>query len=159
MKKLALIALLATAAWSIDFSQMSTEELMNMRGTLSAADRPAFKAEMQKRMQAMSPSERQQMMQRKGMKKGMGKGSSKGMQNRPTYESFDTDGDGKVTEKEFYDVQAAKMTQKANEGKMMKNAANAPTFESIDTNHDKVMSSEEFSTFQSKRMNNKMKGM
>jgi hypothetical protein len=146
---------------------MSTEELMNMRGTLSAADRPAFKAEMQKRMQNMSPAQRQQMMQSRGrgMKQGMqgqGRGmgqGGKGMQNRPTYASFDTNGDGKVTEKEFYDAQAAKMTQKANEGKMMKNAANAPTFESIDTNHDKVMSPDEFSAFQAKRMNSKMKGM
>ncbi len=168
MKKLALIALLATAAWSVDFSQMSTEELMNMRGTLTQADRPAFKAEMQKRMQTMSPAERQQMMQGrggKGMKNGMqgqGRGmgqGGKGMQNRPTFATFDTNGDGKVTEKEFYDAQAAKMTQKANEGKMMKNAANAPTFESIDTNHDKEMSPEEFNAFQTKRMQNKMKGM
>jgi Ca2+-binding EF-hand superfamily protein len=157
MKKLALLALLATAAWSVDFSQMSTEELMNMRGTLSSADRPAFRAEMQKRMKSMSPAQRQQLMQGRGKGKGMGKGK-KGMQNRPTFETFDLNKDGKVTEKEFYDAQAAHMTQKAKEGKMMKNAGNAPTFDSIDANHDKVMSPEEFSAFQAERMKSKMKG-
>ncbi len=167
MKKLALLALLATAAWSVDFSQMSTEELMNMRGTLTSADRPAFRAEMQKRMQTMSPVERQQMMQGrggKGMKQGMkgqgrGMGQGKGMQNRPTFATFDTNGDGKMTEKEFYDAQAAHMTQKAKEGKMMKNAGNAPSFESIDTNHDKVVTPAEFNVHQTQRMNSKMKRM
>ena len=159
MKKLVLVALLATAAWSVDYSQMSTAELMSMRGTLSSADRPAFKAEMQKRMQSMSPEERQQMMQGRGMGQGKGKGqgnAQKGMQNRPTFETFDTNGDGKLTEKEFYDAQAAHMTQKANEGKMMKNAGNAPTFDSIDTNGDKVVTSAEFSAHQAERMKNKM---
>jgi hypothetical protein len=78
MKKLVLVALLATAAWSVDYSQMSTEELMNMRGSISSADRPAFKAEMQKRMQSMSQEERQQMMQKNGGGKGMGNGQGKG---------------------------------------------------------------------------------
>jgi len=151
MKKLALIALLATAAWSADYSQMSTEELMKLRGTLSPSERPAFKAEMQKRMQTMSPQERQQMMQGRGMGKGMKQGQ-KGMQNRPGYADFDLNHDGKVTQKEFYDAQAAIMTQKASEGKPMKNAANAPSFESIDANSDGVISETEFGTFQMQRM-------
>jgi len=133
---------------------MSTEELMSMRGTLSPTERPAFKAEMQKRMQSMSPQQRQQLMQGRGM----GKGKS-GMQNRPSFETFDLNKDGKVTEKEFYDAQAAHMGQKAKEGKMMKNAGNAPTFDSIDKNHDKIMTPDEFSAFQAERMKRKMKGM
>jgi hypothetical protein len=80
MKKVIVLALLATAAWSVDFSQMSTEELMNMRGTLSFSDRPAFKAEMQKRMQNMSQEERQQLM--KGHGKGMGQGNGQGKGQR-----------------------------------------------------------------------------
>jgi len=76
MKKILIMALVATAAWSVDYSQMSTEELMQLRGTLSASERPAFKAEMQKRMQSMSAEERQQMMQ--GRSKGKGKGMGQG---------------------------------------------------------------------------------
>jgi len=140
--------LLATATWATDFSQLSTQELMNMRGSISAAERPAFKAEMQKRMRAMSPQERQQMMQQRG-KGGMGK---KGMQNKPGFSSFDTNGDGKLSQKEFYDAQAAHMTQMANEGRPMKNAGNAPTFEMIDANKDGSISEVEFSTFRQKKM-------
>ncbi len=67
MKKTALLLLLAaTAAWSMDFSHMSTDELIKLRGTLSPADRPAFRAEMQKRMQSMTPQQRQQFMQQRG---------------------------------------------------------------------------------------------
>ena len=160
MKQLALIALLATAAWSVDYSQMSTQELMQLRGTLSSSERPAFKAEMQKRMQTMSPQEKQQMMQGRGMGKSMGQGrgmgqGQKGMQNRPGYADFDLNHDGKITQKEFYDAQAARMTQKASEGKPMKNAANAPTFESIDSNGDGVISETEFSAHQMQKMQTK----
>ena len=160
MKQLVIIVLLATAAWSVDFSQLSTEELMQLRGTLSQSERPAFRAEMQKRMQTMSAEEKQQMMQGRGMGKGKGQGrgmgqGQKGMQNRPGYADFDLDHDGKVTQKEFYDAQAARMTQKASEGKAMKNAANAPTFESIDSNGDGVISQEEFSTHQMQKMQTK----
>ena len=69
MKKAILLALLATAAWSADYSSMSTDELFKLRGTLSQSERPAFKAEMQKRMQSMTPEQRQQMMQGRGIKK------------------------------------------------------------------------------------------
>ena len=155
MKKLVLLAVLATAAWSVDFSQMSTEELMKLRGTLSPSERPAFRAEMQKRMQSMSPAQRQQMMQGrgKGMQgQGMGRGMGKGMQNRPTYADYDLNGDGKITQKEFYDAQAARMNKKASEGKMMKHAGNAPTFESIDTDRNGVISQKEFTVHQQKQM-------
>ncbi len=154
MKKVVIIALLVTTAWSTDYTQMSTQELMQLRGTLSPSERPAFKAEMQKRMQSMSPAQRQQMMQGRGMGKGMGQGQ-KGMQNRSSYVDFDLNHDGKITQKEFYDAQAARMTQKANEGKPMKNAANAPGFEDIDSNGDGVISETEFTTYQTQKMQSK----
>jgi len=44
------------------------------------------------------------------------------------------------------------MTQKASEGKPMKNAANAPTFESIDSNGDGVISETEFTAHQMQKM-------
>jgi len=158
MKKLVLLAVLATAAWSVDFSQMSTDELMKMRGTLSPSERPAFRAEMQKRMQNMSPAQRQQMMQgqTKGMKQSQGmdknRGTGKGMQNRPTYSDYDLNGDDKITPKEFYDAQAARMNKKADEGKMMKHAGSAPSFETIDTDKNGVISPSEFSLHQQKHM-------
>ena len=173
MKKVIILtALLASAAWAVDFSQMSTEELMSMRGTVSVDERPAFRAEMQKRMQTMTPTQRQQFMQSspgkgqsmgQGMAprgaQGMGRNKGKGIQNRPTFATYDLNSDGKITEKEFYDGQAERMTQKANEGKMMRNVGKAPTFKSIDTNSDGAVNPTEFDTHQMNRMNSNMRGM
>jgi hypothetical protein len=173
MKKVIILtALLASATWAVDFSQMSTEELMNMRGTISVNERPAFRAEMQKRMQTMTPTQRQQFMQSspgrgQGMSKGMtsqrgqgmGGNKGKGIQNRPTFTTYDLNSDGKITEKEFYDGQAKRMTQKADEGKMMRNVGKAPTFESIDSNSDGTVTPAEFDTHQMNRMNSNMRGM
>ncbi len=147
MKRILLLStLLVAAAWSADYSSMSTDELFKLRGSISSSERPAFKAEMQKRMQGMSMQERQQMMQ--GKKMGMGKG----MQNRPKYTDLDLNKDGKVTKKEFNEARTTRMTQKANEGKMMKHAGSAPTFESIDTNGDGILSQSEFTTQQAAHM-------
>ncbi|MCF6205638.1 MAG: DUF1104 domain-containing protein [Sulfurovum sp.] len=159
-RALILSVLCVAAAWSTDFSQMSTEELMQLRGTLSPSERPAFRAEMQKRMQSMSPEQRQQMMQGRGMGRGMGqnmRGQGKGMQNRPTYADYDLNRDGKITADEFSKAQASRMTQRANQGKMMKNAGNAPTFEMIDANKDGIISQAEFNAHQLQQRN-KMRG-
>ncbi len=171
MKKFIILTLMASAAWAVDYSQISTEELMNMRGTISVNDRSAFRVEMQKRMQTMTPTQRQQFMQSspgkgqgmgKGMNfqrgQGMGKNKSKGIQNRPTFMTYDLNNDGRITQKEFYDGQAKRMTQKADEGKMMRNVGNAPTFESIDTNSDGAVAPTEFNTHQTNRMNSNMHG-
>ena len=149
MKKFIILALLATAAWSTDYAQMSTEELLNLRGTITTNERPAFRTEMLKRMQAMTPQERQAMKQSQGMRQGKG---NKGQQNRPDFSTFDLNQDGKVTQKEFDEARTKRMTEKANEGKMMKNAGNAPSFESVDTNSDGSISPEEFQAQQMKRM-------
>ena len=76
MKRLIIMALIASGAWAADFSQMSTEDMMNMRGSVPVDARPAFQQEMQKRMQSMTPHERQKY---KGMSKGKGKGRGGGM--------------------------------------------------------------------------------
>ncbi len=145
MKRFIFLTLLATAAaWSSNYAQMSTEELVNLRGTISPGDRPAFRAEMQKRMQTMTPRERQAIKQSKGM--GKGKGRGKGMQNRPDFSTFDLNKDGKITKKEFNEARTKRMTERANAGRMIKNTGNAPGFESIDTNHDGSISTDEFQT-------------
>ena len=172
MKKVIILtALLASAALAADYNQMSTEELMSMRGTISVNEQPAFRAEMQKRMQTMTPAQRQELMQRPAKAQGMGKGMNsqrgqgmnrnkgKGRQNRPTFASYDLNNDGEITKKEFYDGQAERMTQKADEGKMMRNAGKAPTFESIDANRDGTVTPAEFDTHQMNRMNSNMRGM
>ena len=161
MKRLALLALMGTLAWGVDFSQLSTDELMKLRGTVAPSERPAFRAEMQKRMQTMSPEQRQQMMNSRGKGQGMGQGRGmgqgqgmrQGMQNRPTFSTFDLNNDGKITPNELENVRNARRVEKANQGKMLRNAGTAPTFETIDANGDGTISQEEFSAHQAKRMN------
>ena len=56
-------AIVSTNAFGVDYSQYTTEELNNMRGTLEDAspeEREALRAEWQERLQGMTPEERQQ---------------------------------------------------------------------------------------------------
>ena len=166
MKKIMIISALACMAlWATDFSQMSTEELMNMRGTVSLDERPAFQQEMQKRMQTLTPEERQKYMgagQGKGMGngmgqgKGMGNGMGQGMMNRPSFSDFDLNGDGVVPEAEFDQARAERMKQNAEAGKMMKNAGSAPAFSDIDANGDGNVTADEFTKHQATQMQQKM---
>lgn len=69
----------------------------------------------------------------------------------PSFSDFDSDKDGKVTQTEFENTQQKRMTEKAEAGKMMRNAQNAPTFEDIDTNADGSFDATEFSAHQVKQ--------
>jgi Ca2+-binding EF-hand superfamily protein len=155
MKRLLIIGLLASAAWAADFSQMSTEDMMNMRGSVPADERPAFQEEMQKRMQSMSPDERQKYMNTRGM--GQGKGMMGGgqncMKNLPTFEQYDLNNDGKITQSELEEARAKRMSQKSQEGKMLRNAGNAPAFSTMDKNNDGILNQEEFRLHQTEQMN------
>ncbi len=133
------MALLASGTWAADFSHMSTEEMMSMRGSVPIDDRSDFQQEMQKRMQSMTPQERQKYNIRKGM--GMGQ---RGMNNQPTFSQFDLNNDGKITPKELEEGRAERMKQNAKEGRMMRNADKASSFTDIDTNKDGTISKEEF---------------
>ncbi|UPT78538.1 EF-hand domain-containing protein [Sulfurovum sp. XGS-02] len=155
MKNILMIGLLASAAWAADFSHMSTEEMMKMRGSVPVDDRPAFREEMQKRMQSMTPEERQQYMQtKKGMGMGMGK-MGKGnycTRMQPTFEEYDLNSDGKITQSELEEARSKRMGQKAKEGKMLRNAGNAPAFADMDKNKDGSLNQEEFRLHQMEQM-------
>jgi hypothetical protein len=102
-------SILAGNAFAVDYSEYTTEELANMRGTLQDAspeERDAFRAEWQERLQDMAPEERQKYSGRpdnaqsqpregrvqgsgnaqgrggygKGAGRGLGRGSGKGRQ-------------------------------------------------------------------------------
>lgn len=83
------------------------------------------------------------MGQGRGMRPGRGMG-----RNMPAYSEFDLDGDGKMTEKEFNEARASRISERANQGYPMRNSANAPPFSNIDTNADGAISAEEFSLHQ-----------
>ena len=71
--------------------------------------------------------------------------------NMQSYSSLDTNGDGKVTQVEFENMQQSKMIKQAEAGKMMRNVANAPHFSDIDTNSDGNIDKNEFATQQLKQ--------
>jgi Ca2+-binding EF-hand superfamily protein len=68
--------------------------------------------------------------------------------NMPSFNSFDLNNDGTITQKEFESARAAKMQKQADEGRMLRNAANAPSFSNIDTNGDGVIDKAEFTKHQ-----------
>ena len=69
-----------------------------------------------------------------------------------SFNDFDTDGDGKITQTEFENAQQARQQKQAESGKMMKNAGNAPAFGDIDTNKDGTIDATEFKNHQTTRM-------
>lgn len=147
MKSLLMIGLLASSVWAADYSQMSTDEMMKMRGSVPVEDRPAFRAEMQKRMQSMSDEEWQNYMGRSmsGKRKSC-------MKKQPAFEQFDLNNDGKITESELNEAREKRMAQKKAEGKMLRNAKNAPAFADMDKNKDASLDREEFRLHQSEQM-------
>lgn len=158
MKSLISIALLASGVWAADFSHMSTEEMMNMRGSVPVADRPTFQQEMQKRMQSMTPLERQKYKGMKDQGMGMGQGMRRNSMNQPTFAQYDLNNDGAITPKELEEARAKRMSQNAKEGKMLRNAGNAPAFATMDKNNDGILSQEEFRLHQTEQMKMKNKG-
>lgn len=71
----------------------------------------------------------------------------------PTFSEFDLNGDGHITKAELQKAREDRMIQKANEGKMLRNAGNAPAFEQMDKNGDGVIDANEFKTHQQERLN------
>ncbi len=80
------MSVVAMSLMAADYSQMSMEELNALRGTIAVEERDAFRAEMQSRMQAMTPQERTQYRteRSKGMDMGQKQrnGSGQGKMHR-----------------------------------------------------------------------------
>ena len=77
----------------------------------------------------------------------------------PSYSDFDSDGNGKITQKEFKYTQQKRMDAQAKTGKMMRNADNAPKFSDIDANRDGNIDKQEFQTHQANRRGGRGQGM
>jgi len=86
---------------------------------------------------------------------------AKDLPNRDPIEfsSYDTNKDGFVSEKEFNDLRAIRMEEKAQTGMPMKNAGNAPSFAMFDTNKDGKLTEIELLKGQNKQMQNNQKNM
>ncbi|MGA9574955.1 MAG: EF-hand domain-containing protein [Lysobacterales bacterium] len=68
------------------------------------------------------------------------------------FAEFDMDGNGSISESEFYSVREQRMAAMASEGRKMRCAADAPTFADIDTNGDGQLNPEELVAGQKSHM-------
>jgi Ca2+-binding EF-hand superfamily protein len=64
------------------------------------------------------------------------------------FDAFDMDGNGLISEAEFYTVRGERMSNRAAAGKPMQGAADAPSFTAFDTNGDGVLEPEELAAGQ-----------
>ena len=71
-----------------------------------------------------------------------------GNHQRPAYSDMDANGDNAVSPEEFYEFRARRMTERAAEGRKMKNAKNVPAFEDLDLDGDGSLSADEFKKHQ-----------
>ena len=83
-------------------------------------------------------------------------GESMPMQGQVSFEDFDKNNNGVISEEEFNTTRDAKRKANAEEGRLMRNAAHAPTFAQIDTNSDGTISTAELADMQQKQMNKHM---
>lgn len=74
------------------------------------------------------------------------------------FATYDTNGDGYVSEEEFYAVRDARKTEKEAQGYPMRNADNAPAFSALDKDKDGKLTELELLKGQSEQMQkNKVK--
>lgn len=66
----------------------------------------------------------------------------------PAFADFDRDANGMLTEQEFNDARAARIKERAEEGRMMRGMASAKAFGDLDTNRDGSVSPDEFAAHQ-----------
>lgn len=68
--------------------------------------------------------------------------------NMPSFAEFDLDGNGILTEQEFYEARSQRIQQRVQQGYPMRNLANAPAFQAIDLDGDGRVTPEEFAAAQ-----------
>ena len=63
---------------------------------------------------------------------------------QPTFSQLDLNSDGQVSPQELTDFRAQRISERANEGRNLKNISNAKEFSDYDTNNDGFISEQEF---------------
>ncbi|MFT6987428.1 MAG: Ca2+-binding EF-hand superfamily protein [Psychromonas sp.] len=137
---------------------LRAEKGRKMRGAATAPDFSEFDTDNDGQLSAdeLTVGQQKQMEKRRvmGMGKGLGKGNGQIMgmgYNMPTFTEYDLNGDGKLLEGEFNEARNIRITEKEEQGKLMRNLDNAPSFNDIDLDANGEISIDEFSKHQSQR--------
>lgn len=69
----------------------------------------------------------------------------------PSFESFDLNHDGQLTEKEMDEAREKRMKERQEDGRMLRNAKTHYEFSRIDANEDGVVTPKEFADHQTRR--------
>lgn len=83
----------------------------------------------------------------KNVQQGMGR-------NMPTFENFDLNGDGHLTESEMKEAREKRIQEKKDDGRMLKNSKDYCEFSGIDSDGDGKVTKDEFKDYQMKRRMN-----
>ena len=67
----------------------------------------------------------------------------------PTFAEFDLNGDGQLTEAEFYEARGQRIAERAAEGRQMKHLSEAPLFTDLDLDGNGAIDPAEFSSHRS----------
>ena len=84
------------------------------------------------------------VLQADGMNK---RGKGMGRPSQPVFSEFDANGDGIMTEKEYFTARDKRIGDRAKEGRKMKGLANMATYSDLDTNNDGGVTENEFNAF------------
>ena len=79
--------------------------------------------------------------------------------NMPSFADFDLDGNGKITPTELEQARTRRMTERAEQGRMLRNAGNAPQFADMDTDGNGYVDEAEFKAHQLAHMKQRRQGM
>ncbi len=155
MKKTVLtLGLLTLGLMATDFSSMTTEELIELRGTVSVDEQADYRTEMLSRVDSMSSDELDALRaSRQANSVGMGRGQGGGsLAVQPKLIDFDTDGDGLISEAEFDAARADRLAENSADGRLLANADDAPDFATIDIDGDGMIDASELETHQTAQM-------
>jgi hypothetical protein len=71
--------------------------------------------------------------------------------NMPAFEAFDSNDDGRISEKELQQTRAERQRQRAQQGYPMRGAAYAPSFADLDKDGDGSLSPDELRSYRDRR--------
>lgn len=74
-----------------------------------------------------------------------------GGRNMPTFESFDLNSDGTLTESELHEAREKRAQERREDGRMLRNAKEHYEFSRMDANEDGLVNKKEFEDHQTRR--------